>query len=461
MNKVYLVALREFRTTVLSRAFIFGWLLAPAFIALLLFWIPKINSPRDYRVQGEIAIVDPTGVVAPALKETVDLADMVGSRGVRSHSWLRNGMGSPPAGAVNSSPQVQALPGSPSVWTAAIKVVEDSGSDLARQKLWLARTPADGPRHLALVVIHPGAIDTAQSQGTRIAYALYVPVTTDARAENAIREMLSDAILSARVRAYGLDMARLNELLSIDVDRTVVVARDGSERLVVGSLNRMAPIAFMTFMFIAILSSGQFLLSTMVEEKSNRIIEVLLSSVSPLELLAGKILGQLAAALVGIVLYFVAAALAVLTLAPSVQIDAALLVYLVLGFVVSFLTMGSIMVGVGAAVNELREAQALLKPFTVVVGAMWVLAIPILQAPNSGFAIALSFAPVISTFAMTLRMISTAPPPLWQAGLSLVAGVAFATLAIWFAAKIFRVGLLLQGRPPDLKTLIRWATTPS
>jgi ABC-2 type transport system permease protein len=462
MNRIYLVAVREFRTTVLSRAFLFGWLLAPALIALLLFWIPKLNNTRDYRVRGEIAIVDPTGVVGPALKETVDRADMVGSQGLMSHSWLRNGVGvESPAGGVNGPAQVESSPAAPSGWTAAVKVIEESGSDLAHGKLWLAEPPTEGSHHLALAVIQPDAIEPARSPAIRIAYKLYVSLTTDARAEKAIREMLSDALLSARASAYGLDKARLNDLLSIDVDKTIAVARDGSERPFVGSFNRLAPVAFMVFMLIAILSGGQFLLSTMVEEKSNRIIEVLLSSLSPLELLTGKILGQLAAALIGIVLYFIAATLAVLTLGPLVQIDVALLLYLVLGFVSSFLTMGSIMVGVGAAVNDLREAQALLKPFTIVVGAMWVLALPIAQAPNSSLATTLSFAPVVNTFAMMLRMISAAPPPAWQVGLSLLAGLVFALLAIWFAAKIFRIALLLQGRPPDLKTLIRWATTAS
>jgi ABC-2 type transport system permease protein len=69
----------------------------------------------------------------------------------------------------------------------------------------------------------------------------------------------------------------------------------------------------------------------------------------------------------------------------------------------------------------------------------------------------MSFVPPMSSFAMVLRLTSTSPPPLWQVWLSIGVGLAAAAAALWFAARVFRIGLLMHGRPPNFGTLIRWA----
>jgi ABC-2 type transport system permease protein len=79
------------------------------------------------------------------------------------------------------------------------------------------------------------------------------------------------------------------------------------------------------------------------------------------------------------------------------------------------------------------------------------------QAPNSSFSVALSFIPPVNTFAMLARLASGTPPPLWQVWISLSLGLAAAAAAVWFAAKIFKIGLLMHGKPPNFATLVRWA----
>ena len=77
--------------------------------------------------------------------------------------------------------------------------------------------------------------------------------------------------------------------------------------------------------------------------------------------------------------------------------------------------------------------------------------------PNSTFSVALSFIPPINTFAMMSRLASDAPPPAWQVWLTVLIGLLAAAAAVWFAAKIFKIGLLLHGKAPNVATLIRWA----
>ncbi|MFS8609390.1 MAG: ABC transporter permease, partial [Gammaproteobacteria bacterium] len=76
--------------------------------------------------------------------------------------------------------------------------------------------------------------------------------------------------------------------------------------------------------------------------------------------------------------------------------------------------------------------------------------------PSSTLAVVASLTPPINTFAMLMRMGSTEPPPTWQVWLSIAIGIAGVFAAVWFAAKVFRIGILMYGKPPNLKTLVRW-----
>jgi ABC-type Na+ efflux pump permease subunit len=138
-------------------------------------------------------------------------------------------------------------------------------------------------------------------------------------------------------------------------------------------------------------------------------------------------------------------------------LDPMLIVYLVLFFLVSYLLFSAVYAAIGAAVNEMREAQSLMTPLILALMAPWVFAPIIGREPNSTFAIVMSFLPPVNTFAMMIRLASTTPPPLWQVALTLIVGLAAAVVTIWFAGKVFKVGLLMHGKAPDMRTLVRWA----
>jgi ABC-2 type transport system permease protein len=202
--------------------------------------------------------------------------------------------------------------------------------------------------------------------------------------------------------------------------------------------------------------SGQYLLTTTVEEKSNRVVEVLLSAASPMELMVGKILGQLCVGLLVLVLYLGLGILALLSFASLGLLDPVLIVFLLVFYLLAYLSIGAFMAAVGSAVNEMREAQGLMTPAMLVIMIPWFLWMPISQDPNSTIATVLSFIPPLSNFVIMLRLASTTPPPLWQTLLSMVVGAAGGVASLWFAAKVFRIGLLMYGKPPTFGTLLRW-----
>jgi len=77
--------------------------------------------------------------------------------------------------------------------------------------------------------------------------------------------------------------------------------------------------------------------------------------------------------------------------------------------------------------------------------------------PNSAISVALSFIPPINAFIMLARMASATPPPMWQPFVTLALSLLAAAGAVWFSAKVFRIGLLMHGKPPNFRTLVRWA----
>jgi ABC-2 type transport system permease protein len=137
-------------------------------------------------------------------------------------------------------------------------------------------------------------------------------------------------------------------------------------------------------------------------------------------------------------------------------LDLSLLLYLLIFFLIAFFTIGSLMMAVGSAVNDMREAQSLMMPLMMTMIVPWILWMPIVRDPNSTLALVVSFVPPLSSFGMLLRLASSSPPPAWQVWLSIAIGIAGVFACVWFTAKVFRIGVLMFGKPPDLKTLIKW-----
>ncbi|MEO8256422.1 MAG: ABC transporter permease [Acidobacteriota bacterium] len=457
MRKVGHIALREFAATVGTKGFLIGLLLMPAVITVMAIASPRLFNQRNFRVQGQLAIVDPTGAVTSELRTAVDPATITARRQEETRRLL--------AAAPSAVREMaQAAPANASQGTEIVLgpvpnltvVARPPDADVQREKEWLTQEAQDEARHLALVVIHPDAVVPANGGATYGTYDLYVPSGLDDRIENVVQQSLRDAIVAARTRAEKLDRERIDALIRVDRVRSVMVTK-GAERQTVGAFNRLLPFVFAGLMVFGILIGGQSLMTSTIEEKSSRVVEVLLSAVSPMELMAGKILGQMGVSLVVLGLYLAMGIAALLSFALLGLLDPWLLFYLTIFFVIAYVVNASLMVAVGAAVNEMKEAQSLMMPIMLTLMAPWILAQPIGRDPNSTFSTVISFIPPVNTFTMLIRMTSITPPPLWQVWLSIGIGVASAFAAIWFAAKVFRIGLLMYGKPPDFATLIRWA----
>jgi ABC-type Na+ efflux pump permease subunit len=261
--------------------------------------------------------------------------------------------------------------------------------------------------------------------------------------------------VAVRMREHGLDKAAIKELTTVPLVRSVTVTQD-AERGTVGGAGIIVPIAFMFLLFMGVMGSGGGLLTTTVEEKSSRVIEVLLSAVSPMQLMAGKLLGHMAISLLMMSIYLALGLAGLSAFALFGLLDFSLIGYLFVFYLIGFFTIGSLMMAAGAAVNDMREAQSLLMPLTLGLTAIWFVWFPISRDPNSTLAVVLTYIPPVGPFVTLLRLASTSPPPVWQVLLSIAVGCAGVVAAVWFSSKVFKIGLLMFGKPPNLRTLIRW-----
>ena len=452
MKRILHVALRDFLAIVATKGFLIGLLLTPALGAVFVILAPILFDDSGYRIEGEYGVIDPTGRVFRELEAALD-PDAV-ARG-RAEALRRNLDQVPEAvrgmagDAVRQSLDDAAGP-PPDVRLTALA----AGMDVEAAKAWLTAQREGAPRK-ALIVIHEDAVEAAGRGGELGAYDLYVPPGLDDRDLGFMYRTVRDAIVNARVAARALERAEMEALLNVPRRPSTTVGPDAERRTVAG-LNQFLPLAFMVLMFMGILSGGQTMLVSTVEEKSSRVVEVLLSAVSPTELMAGKLLAGIAVGLLTIGLYLAIGLSLLASFSLFGLLDPWLIPYFVIFFLIGFFVIGSLMLAAGAAVNDMREAGQLQAPLMVLVTIPMFLWPALSRSPDAPFAVAMSYLPPINTFTMLIRMTSTQPPPWWEVWLSIAIGLASVAAAVWVAAKVFRVGLLMYGKPPNFRTLLRW-----
>jgi len=467
MSRTLTIAWREFKATVLTKGFLIGVLIVPLLMAASLPLVILLTSMKPPAVVGEVAIIDLSASPAgerEAAKEAVlarltqeALAERVRretGEGLREAKQLAQ-KADPRAGEALAamSPQIeQAAAADIPKMTAR---VIDPGADLDAEKaVLLEGTPYDNTR-LALVVIDPNAV-VRDAESTEFgSFRLFVKAKLDTRVQGMLRAQIRDGIVDARLAAYGHSAADIRDIMRIQTPEAQAVTRDGDKAW--GELQQMLiPLAFMMLLWISTFTGGQYLLTSTIEEKSSRVMEVLLSAVSPLQLMTGKILGQMGAGLLILVLYSGTGVVGLLTFGLGYLVSPLNMVFLLLFFFIAFFSIASLMAAVGSAVTDVHEAQTLLTPVMLVVITPMFLMMPIIWNPNSVLATTMSFLPPVNPFVMVLRICSSDPPPMWQILAAAAIGIVGVVVLLKITAKIFRVGVLMYGKPPNLVTLIRW-----
>ncbi|MEZ4385652.1 MAG: ABC transporter permease [Nannocystaceae bacterium] len=309
-------------------------------------------------------------------------------------------------------------------------------------------------------VVDPKLIGDAPSEGM-ITYRAESLSFSDLRQwfERSARQ----AVTRRRLLAAGLDDAAIAAGLTpvpIDAEGLLeraedgtIVATDKTSALVA----ELAPFGLLLLLFLAVMMTAQPALQAVIEEKQQRIAEVLLGSVSSADLMFGKLFGYVGVSLTLVGVYLGLALIAASHYGFLSILPPALILWMFVFVALAVLLYGAVFVAVGAAVSDLKESQNLLMPLMIVMMAPLFVWTQVIAEPLGGLATALSLIPPMTPLLMPMRLAVSSAVPLWQPLLGLVLTFATALLVITAAGRIFRIGILSHGKPPKLSELARWA----
>jgi ABC-2 type transport system permease protein len=447
VRRAFEVALREFRTTVLTKSFLFGVVILPALVWGLAIALPLLLHEPPKPLVGRVALVGADDAMERAFAGEFD-GERVAARRELERGRIQAAIETqlPPSVRDQLSARLAALLEEPLPQVSVERL--DPGADLEPHKERVRTGDL-----LALIRVDP-AVLTIELAGNHC--DLYLGEGVTRQHFEQLREAAQDAIVAARAEAAGVDLEHTRKVLAEPAVVATTITRAGGEAKDSELTRIFVPMAFMLLVWMASWITGNFLLTSTIEEKSSRVIEVLLSAVSPLELLSGKILGQCCVGFVMIAIYGGGGVGTAVQLGYAHHVPPEKLAFLLLYFVMAYLMVASTMAAVGSAVNELREAQALLGPVTLVFMIPLLAWFFISDNPNSTFATAISFVPPMTPFAMILRVTGVESIPTWQLAATTVVGFAGVLGMVWAAAKIFRIGILSAGKAPTPAELLRW-----
>ncbi len=273
-----------------------------------------------------------------------------------------------------------------------------------------------------------------------------------------IKTALSHVLMRERLTHQGMvasDVDSMMQPIKVDTTQAGKIADTTSSFVAVGVL--------FVLMYMVILLYGMNVARSIIEEKTSRVFEVLLATIRPEEMMAGKVIGVGSVGLTQVAVWLVTAVLltsssimaAVAGNKVHVSLSPMQIVFFVVYFLLGYLLYSSIAAALGAMVNSEQELQQLNMLLVMPLAGCFFAMAPVMTSPNGTLARVLSLIPFCTPLIMYLR-ISLSTPHIWEIALSIVLMVATIYAVLWVASRIYRVGILMYGKRPNLPEIMRW-----
>ena len=418
MRKIWLVFKREYLTRVRTKAFVLGTIALPlSSLGLLAIAVLASNGNSSHTIR--IAIVDETGGVGHAVAENLMDSDS------------------------NGQP--------------AIEITEFVKGASPRTRSYLVSQVRRGDLDAFLTL--PSDVLTGKAPA-----ALYARNYRAALLLGQVQQAVNNALISSRLASVGNKAGDIKPFKLAHIHVVNISAHGGRES---NADSFATAIILGILLYMTLIIYGTSTMRSVMEEKSTRIIEILVSSVNPFNLLSGKILSVAAVAVtqyaiwaitIGALLAYSSGLAQIVrpgASGPSFHLPASLLVYLVVFFLAGYFLYASLYAVAGAIVSTDEEARQVQLPLTLLIMCSFLLFNVIFSDPASPLSVVLSITPFLSPILMTLR-IAIQPPPFWQVALALALSAITTLVIIRLSAKIYRVGILMYGKRPSLRELRRW-----
>lgn len=445
-HKIYAVIRREYMERVRTKAFWIGTFLIPIFF--IGYIAIQIATSRKTSGERKIAVVDATGKLFGALER-----DLLAREQERVQDTPAPAASAEPATAEQRPRRSGPRQGKGIHWVLEER---DAGPNLDRTKEALRREVLDKKIH-GYLILDPEALARDRGEAEYHSTSVSEFVTLEE-----LRESINRVVLKDKIAQRGLPPELSTELEKRVRLKTLTVSEQGSKEEKGGGI--FAALMLMFIMYMTFFMYGFQNLKGVIEEKTNRIVEIVVASVRPTELMLGKIIGI---GLVGLTQYLVWSLVAMNLSLPGIAgmmagsemgvptIRFAVIGYFVLFFLLGYFLYASIYTAIGAPFNTDQEAQQLaMVPGMFMVG-VWAVFPAIMNNPNGSTAVIASLFPMTAPLVMFMRT-AIAQPPAWQIAASIVILILSTVAMAWIAGRIYRVGILMYGKKPTLPEIARW-----
>lgn len=429
MDRILTIARYEFVSATRGKSFLIGLMLMPLIVAASMILQRAMTQQAD-RAERRFGVVDDSGRLFDALARAAD-------------DW--NAGKRPDGRVVTEGPTFR-------------PVIIDPGS-VSRDELRVTLSERVRRQELFAFVELPAELLDA-SRGATMRY--YSAAPSHFELPNWAREVVNREVLRLRFEASPISASEVAELLHpVASEELGLLGRDADgqvreARTVDRVRTFLVPMGYAAVLFVIVLSTTPQLLNSVLEEKMSRISEVLLGSVTPFQLMMGKLLASTGVSLVLAAVYIGGTAGLAHYYGYGDAVSVALLGWLLLFLCLSILIYGAIFMAIGAACTDLKDAQNMMTPAMVLIMLPAFTYTGILRAPDSAFSVVATLFPTSTPFLLMVRLAMQEPPPAWQIALGILLTTMTMVALVWAAGKIFRTGLLMQGKSATVGEMWKW-----
>ncbi|MDH3403048.1 MAG: ABC transporter permease [Acidobacteriota bacterium] len=419
-DKVFVIARREYAIRIRSKAFWLSTVALPVLLLVLMI-VPTLLASRAGSSK-RLVVVDETGRLGASIVQALADADD-GAAQVASFEVFLEPPAADPAGQ-RADLDRRILAGEIDAW---LRIAE---SDLEEGR----------------IEYHSESVASFLSQ-------------------TILEQRLTETVRRDRLSRLGIAPDLADGLIAAISLRTVKVTAEGSREEAEGAGFFLAYALFF-LLYLVLMIYGQQVMNGVLEEKTSRIVEVIVSTTRPFDLMMGKLCGICAIALTQLSIWL--GTVAVLTLPAIVasvawlpaevdvpRLEPRLIAHFLVLFLIGFFVYSTFYAAIGAAFNNVQEAQQFAGYAVVLLIAPMLFFFLVIDDPDSTLSVVTSLVPPFTPLIMLLRLAVKAPPA-WQVALGYAAATGFAVFMVWLAGRIYRVGILIYGKKPTLKELWRW-----
>ena len=434
MNKILTLFKREYRAAVRTKSFIISLVMVPIFMGGGFLAVILMENKVDTE-DKHFVILDHSGIMKEPFQEAVEH---------RNSEEIIN-----PETGEQTGPKF------------FIEFLEPDADDPIGQQAVLS-SRVKSAELMAYIEIGKDILHPSQGPDTYLKYYSEHAFADDNRYW--FRNVLNNRLQGKRAAELNLEDQQARDLLYwIDVQGMGLVSVDEktgeqqeAERMNEGQ-SFFIPYLLLMLMFMMVMTTTTPLLSYVMEEKNEKIAEVLLGSITPFQFMMGKVLGGLGVALTTLTIYVLAGIFTARELGAENMIPYDVLPWFFVYSILYIIMVGSGMAALGSTCNDSKDAQSITFPAIIPAILPMFVIVPVISDPTGALATTMSFIPPFTPPMMIVRMATPVTIPMWQPIVGLMGVILYTLFSVWVGARIFRTAILIQGQKPTVSTLFKYA----